>query len=63
MKTDRPRRYQLVLEPEPSSIPPILRLRKLLKLALRAFGLKCVSAEEIKAGEEARAVDAEEREQ
>jgi hypothetical protein len=31
------------LRPLPSSVPGIVRLRRLLKLMLRGFGLKCVS--------------------
>ncbi len=47
---ERPR-YVLILEPLPSKDgepEPVLRLRRLLKLALRVCRLKCVSAEEIK---------------
>ncbi len=35
-------RYTLSLVAKPSEVPATVRLRKLLKVALRAFGLKCV---------------------
>jgi len=48
--TGRPR-YLLVLEPSPGgdSAPPIIRLRRLLKAALRVYSLRCVEARELPA--------------
>jgi hypothetical protein len=40
--------YHLVLRPEPSAVPPDVRLRKLLKFARRAFGLRCTSCIEVR---------------
>lgn len=40
--------YRLVLRPLRREEPPVIRLRRLLKTALRAFGLKCVSVEEVR---------------
>ena len=38
-----PERFVIVLEARASSIPAILRVRRLLKTSWRAFGLRCVS--------------------
>jgi hypothetical protein len=43
---DRPR-YLLEFVPMPSGIPPAVRLKRLLKLALRACELRCVRHEEL----------------
>jgi hypothetical protein len=43
---DRPV-YQLLLRAEAQSVPPIIRLRRLLKVAGRALGLKCTAVREI----------------
>ena len=41
-------RYSLVLQPIlADDRPPVLRLRGLLKAALRAFGLRCIEVNEI----------------
>jgi hypothetical protein len=40
-------RYRLVLEALPSEIPEAVRLRSALKTLLRAFGLRCLSHEEL----------------
>jgi hypothetical protein len=40
-------RYELVLVAQPGEVPPIVRLRHLLKLALRGLRLKCVSVREV----------------
>jgi hypothetical protein len=40
--------YTITLEAQPNAIPETVRLRRLLKLALRAFGFRCVSVKEIK---------------
>ena len=40
--------FRLVLRPRPGGPPPIIRLRRLLKAALRAFGLRCLRVEEIR---------------
>ena len=37
-------RYALTLESLPDDAPPIIRLRRFLKMALRAYGLRCTSA-------------------
>jgi hypothetical protein len=42
--------YRLTLRPLPGSCPPIVRLRQLLKVAVRAFRLRCVAVEELSAG-------------
>ncbi len=39
--------YHLTLVPVPDSVPGIIRLRRFLKLALRGFGLRCVSVEPV----------------
>ena len=41
--------YRLTLRPLPSSIAPAIRLRALLKYALRACRLRCVHVEELPA--------------
>jgi hypothetical protein len=40
-------RFEVVLEAAPSDVPPAVRLRGLLKLALRAFGLRCTSCRDV----------------
>jgi hypothetical protein len=45
--------FQLVLEALESSNPVSVRLRLLLKTALRTFRLRCISCEEIQAPEDA----------
>jgi hypothetical protein len=42
-------RYCLILEALPSEIPEAVRLRSALKTQLRAFGLRCLSHEELPA--------------
>jgi hypothetical protein len=52
---DRQPRWLLELEaqglpldhPADEVVPPIHRLRKLLKVALRAYGLRCIRCEEV----------------
>jgi len=39
-------RYTLTIEAEPHRVPAIIRLRRLLKLALRTFKLKCIRCEQ-----------------
>jgi hypothetical protein len=39
---------RLTFVPEMSEIPANIRLRKLLKLALRTFGLRCVRVEDVR---------------
>jgi hypothetical protein len=47
VKTPR-ERYRIDLESIPDfGAPPIIRLRRFLKAALRAYGLKCTSAVEL----------------
>jgi hypothetical protein len=54
---DRPT-FRLTLQATPMvddlgrPVPPIQRLRRLLKFALRVCGLRCVRHEEVKAAEE-----------
>jgi hypothetical protein len=45
-------RFRLTLESVPSDVPAEIRLRGLLKLMLRSFGLRCVEAKELTDGEE-----------
>jgi hypothetical protein len=35
--------YRITLEAEPSAVPAYVRLRRFLKAALRAYGLRCVT--------------------
>lgn len=42
MTADRPI-YVLTLRPLPGPIPDAIRLRRLLKLLLRALGLRCIT--------------------
>lgn len=44
-------RYAIELRPEPGDVPGIVRLRRLLKSALRGYGLRCVAVREL-AGED-----------
>ena len=50
MKDPEPPTYRIVLRPTPGGPPPIIRLRRFLKAALRGYGLRCLSAEELPAG-------------
>ncbi len=45
MRVNRPR-FHLVLEAVPGPVAPLARLKRLLKVALRRFGLRCVALEE-----------------
>jgi len=50
-------RYHLDLEALPGNAPPEVRMRRLLKTLLRAYGMRCIAIEEIrpeKAPERAR---------
>jgi hypothetical protein len=40
---------RITLRPKPDAVPSNIRLRRLLKLALRAFGLVCVDVREVPA--------------
>jgi hypothetical protein len=44
--TDGPR-YLLTVEAQPGPVPAPVRLRRMLKYALRVCGLRCLSAEEM----------------
>ncbi len=44
---DPPTTYTLVFRPLPSDVPAILRVRRLLKHALRSLDLRCVSASDV----------------
>ena len=50
-----PTRYELVIEAarDPYGREPVIRLRQVLKLMLRGFGFKCISAVETKPATEA----------
>lgn len=48
--TPRPR-YVLTLEPQPSDVPPMIRLRRALKYLGRVQGLLCVDCRELKPDE------------
>lgn len=39
--------FLLTLVPVPGDVPPIVRIRRALKVLRRAFGLRCVSVEEL----------------
>lgn len=39
--------YRITLTPTPGGPPAIIRLRRLLKAALRGFGMKCLAVEEM----------------
>jgi hypothetical protein len=40
--------YRLTLRAQPGAVPPVVRLRRLLKTALRSFGLRCLAVEEVR---------------
>jgi hypothetical protein len=40
-------RYRLELEAKPAGVPAAVRLRRALKVLLRAFGLRCVWVREV----------------
>jgi hypothetical protein len=40
--------YRVILKAVPSDIPAVARLRRLLKIALRACQLRCVRIEEVR---------------
>lgn len=51
--SDQPReRYRIEVEALPSGVPATVRMKRWLKIALRAFGLKCLRCEEIPVEEE-----------
>lgn len=41
------RTYKIVLRAQPQSVDPGARLQRLLKLALRSFGFRCIGVEEM----------------
>jgi hypothetical protein len=43
--------YRVTFLALPDDVPPSIRLRRLLKIALRALALKCTEAEEIRPSE------------
>jgi hypothetical protein len=47
-KQTPPSEYVIRLRPEPSDVPPIIRLRRALKCLLRSFSLRAVKVEELK---------------
>lgn len=50
--------YRLTLRASADGPPAIVRLRHFLKMALRAYGLKCLTAEQIADASDTRAQDA-----
>ena len=47
--------YTITLRPlpDPDGVPPLIRLRKFLKMSLRGYGLRCVRCEAVpETGEE-----------
>ena len=40
--------YRLKLRAMPDDVPAVIRLRGLLKVALRSFGMRCVEVKEVK---------------
>ncbi len=54
----KPADYVLEIRALPSDVPAVVRLRRLLKYALRGLDLRCVRATEIASGEELDAPDA-----
>jgi hypothetical protein len=42
-----PPTYRLILRALPDDVPASVRFRRLLKLALRSFGMRCVRFEEL----------------
>jgi hypothetical protein len=40
--------FTITLRPEKSCSDPVKALRRLLKIALRTFGLKCISVEQVR---------------
>jgi hypothetical protein len=49
MKENHSGDFRLTLHAQASDLPAIVRLRQLLKMALRAYGFKCTGLEEIHA--------------
>jgi hypothetical protein len=45
---NRSEQFQITLEAKPSAVPAIVRIRKLLKIASRVLGLRCVEIREKK---------------
>jgi hypothetical protein len=49
MKAKHTADYRITLHAQAGDLPAIVRLRQLLKVALRAYGFRCVALEEIHA--------------
>ena len=45
--TDRQTEYHLILRPQGDGPPPWVRMRRLLKAALRTYGFKCMDIIEV----------------
>ncbi len=43
----QPGDYHVILRPLPDTVPGVVRLRRFLKTALRGFGLRCVTVDEV----------------
>lgn len=55
MTEDAPTLWRVTLRALPSTVPVVHRVRSLLKIALRALGLRCVKVEQVPApGREAK---------
>jgi hypothetical protein len=50
-RSERITRYRLVIRSEPSSVPEVVRLRRLLKVLLRCLCFRCEEVTEIPAHE------------
>lgn len=46
MSAPRPR-YRIELEARPDAVPAAIRLKRLLKITRRGYGLKCLAAEKL----------------
>jgi len=55
-------RVTITFRPEPSTIPSEIRVRKLLKVARRSLGLKCVSIDGLSANQTTAGNEPEESE-
>jgi hypothetical protein len=52
MSTDEPD-FLIRLRPCPDAVPAVTRLKRLLKMARRGYGLRCIEAQEVKPDGEA----------
>jgi hypothetical protein len=47
MKANNSGDFRVMLHAQSADLPPIVRLRQLLKVALRSYGFRCVALEQI----------------